>query len=423
MPTVPSLAQGAQSPTRRLRLLLACMATALAGIAGGAHAQPGAPLRIGVMTDMTGVLSDLSGSGSATAVRMAVEDFGGLVNGRRIEVLDIDHQNKADIAANKAGEWFDVDKVDMITDLTNSAVALAVMNVAQSRNRIAIVNGAGATRITNDNCTPNSVHYAWDTYAMANGTAKALLKRGGDTWYFLTADYAFGQQIEKDVSQVVAEGGGKVVGSSRHPFNASDFSSFMLRAQSSGAKVIALANGGSDTINAIKSAQEFQVLKGGRQSLAGLAIFITDIHGVGLQAAQGLLMTEAFYWDLNEETRAWSRRYFERMKKMPTAIQAANYSSTMHYLKAVRQVGDTDAGKVMAAMRAAPINDFFARNGKIRADGRMVHDMLLMQVKAPTESKYPWDYYKLVSTIPGEQAFQPLSRSTCKLVTGAKTGS
>ena len=364
------------------------------------HAQaPDDGVTIGVMTDMSGVLSDLSGGGSLTAVRMAVEDFGGTALGKPITVLDVDHQNKADIAANKANEWFDVQKVDMITDLTNSSVALAVMSVAERKKRIAIINGAGATRITNESCTPYSIHYAWDTYAMANGTAKALLKRGGDTWFFLTADYAFGHQIERDVSQVVKEDGGKVMGSTRHPFNASDFSSFMLQAQASGAKIIGLANGGTDTINSIKSAREFKLLEGGRQSLAGLAVFITDIHGAGLADSQGLLMTEAFYWDANDETRQWSKRFFERMKKMPTAIQAANYSSTLHYLRAVQAAGSTDADKVMAQMKQTPVNDFFAKNGRIRADGRMVHDMYLMQVKAPAESKYPWDYYKMLSLI------------------------
>ena len=385
--------------------------------AGTVHAQvPDDGVTIGVMTDMSGVLSDLSGGGSLTAVKMAVEDFGGTALGKPITVLDVDHQNKADIAANKANEWFDVQKVDMITDLTNSSVALAVMSVAERKKRIAIVNGAGATRITNESCTPYSIHYAWDTYAMANGTAKALLKRGGDTWFFLTADYAFGHQIERDVSQVVKEDGGKVLGSTRHPFNASDFSSFMLQAQASGAKIIGLANGGTDTINSIKSAREFKLLEGGRQSLAGLAVFITDIHGAGLADSQGLLMTEAFYWDANDETRQWSKRFFERMKKMPTAIQAANYSSTLHYLRAVQAAGNTDADQVMARMKQAPINDFFAKNGRIRADGRMVHDMYLMQVKAPAESKYPWDYYKMLATIPGEQAFMPLEKSTCALV-------
>jgi branched-chain amino acid transport system substrate-binding protein len=400
------------------RLAEACGAAALA-VASIAQAQGDAisdgAVRIGVITDMGGVLSELSGRGSAMAVKMAVEDFGGQVLGKPIEVLEVDHQNKADIAANKAREWFDVQKVDMITDLTNSAVALAAVDMAKQKNRIAIVNGAGALRLTNESCTPNSIHYAWDTYAMANGTAQAIVKKGGDTWYFLTADYAFGHQIERDVTEVVTAAGGKVVGTSRHPFNASDFSSFMVAAKGSGAKIIGLANGGSDTINAIKSAQEFGI-DPAKQNLAGLAVFITDIHGVGLKAAQGVMLTEAFYWDSNDETRQWSRRFFERMKKMPTAIHAANYSSTMHYLRSVRDAGTDAAGTVMAKMKATPVNDFFAKNGRIREDGRMVHDMYLMQVKTPAESKYPWDYYKRLAVIPAAEAFQPLAKSACPLV-------
>lgn len=372
-------------------------------------------VRIGVVTDMGGALADLSGRGSAMAVKMAVEDFGGKVLGKPIEVLEVDHQNKPDVASNKVREWFDVQKVDMITDLTNSAAALAAIDIARQKNRIAIVNGAGATRITNDSCTANSIHYAWDTYAMANGTAKAIIKKGGNTWYFLTADYAFGHQSERDVTEVINSNGGKVIGSARHPFNASDFSSFILSAKASGAKIIGLANGGSDTMNAIKSAQEFG-LDTSKQNLAGLAVFITDIHGVGLKAAQGLQFTEAFYWDLNEETRRWSRRYFERMKKMPTAIQAANYSSTLHYLRSVKEAGTDATPAVMAKMKSLKINDFFAKNGSIREDGRMIHDMYLVQVKAPNESRYPWDYYKVLATIPGGEAFQPLSKSTCPLV-------
>ena len=405
----------------RIRTPLAALAAALAtlGLAPGVLAQSGAVsddvVRIGVITDMGGALSDLSGRGSVTAVKMAVEDFGGKVLGKPVEVLEVDHQNKPDVASNKAREWFDVQKVDMITDLTNSAAALAAIDIARQKNRIAIVNGAGATRITNDNCTPNSIHYAWDTYAMANGTARAIIKKGGTTWYFLTADYAFGHQSERDVTDVINASGGKVLGSARHPFNASDFSSFMLSAKASGAKIIGLANGGSDTINAIKSAQEFGI-DPARQNLAGLAVFITDIHGVGLQAAQGLQFTEAFYWDRDEQTRAWSRRYFERMKKMPTAIQAANYSSTLHYLRAVKEAGTDATAAVMARMKSTKVNDFFARNGTIREDGRMVHDMYLVQVKAPSESKYPWDYYKVLATIPGDEAFQPLSKSTCALI-------
>jgi branched-chain amino acid transport system substrate-binding protein len=398
----------------RASLISAALALLLAPAAPAQGLSDGA-VRIGVVTDMTGALSDLSGRGSAMAVRMAVEDFGGKVLGQPIEVLEMDHQNKPDVASSRVREWFDVQKVDMITDLTNSAVALAAMGIAKEKNRIAIVNGAGATRITNEACTPNSVHYAWDTYAMANGTAKAILKKGGDSWYFLTADYAFGHQSEKDVTEVVKASGGKVLGSARHPLGASDFSSFMLSAKNSGAKIIGLANGGSDTINAIKAAQEFGV-DPKKQNLAGLAVFITDIHGVGLKAAQGLLLTEAFYWDQNEQTRQWSRRFFERMKKMPTAIQAANYSSTLHYLRAVQAAGTDAAPAVMAKMKATKVNDFFARNGTIREDGRMTHDMLLVQVKRPEESSYPWDYYKVLATIPGDEAFQPLAKSTCSLV-------
>lgn len=372
-------------------------------------------VKIGVVTDMGGALSDLSGRGSVTAVRMAVEEFGGKVLGHPVEVLEMDHQNKPDVASSKVREWFDVQKVDMITDLTNSAVALAAVDIARDKNRIAIVNGAGATKLTNEACTPNSIHYAWDTYAMANGTAKAVLKNGGTTWYFLTADYAFGQQSEKDVSDVVRSGGGKVLGSVRHPLGASDFSSFMLSAKNSGAKIIGLANGGSDTINAIKSAQEFGI-DPQKQHLVGLAVFITDIHSVGLKAAQGLLLTAPFYWDRDEQTRQWSRRFFERMKKMPTAIQAANYSSTLHYLRAVQAAGTDAAQPVMAKMKAMKVNDFFAHNGTIREDGRMLHDMYLVQVKTPAESRYPWDYYKVVATIPANEAFMPLAKSACPLV-------
>ena len=412
---------GPRGPSTVLAAILAA-ATVAAFAPEMGRAQPAAAIsddavRIGVLTDMSGALSDLSGRGSVAAVRMAVEDFGGKVLGKPIEVLESDHQNKADVAGNRTREWIDVQKVDLVTDLTNSAAALAAIEIVRQKNRIAIVNGAGATRITNESCTPNTVHYAWDTYAMANGTARAILGKGGDTWYFLTADYAFGHQIERDVSEVVTAQGGKVLGSSRHPFNASDLSSFVLKAQASGAKIVGLANGGSDTINAIKSAREFGLTKaGGGQSLAGLAVFITDIHGVGLDVSQGLLLTEAFYWDADEQTRKWSRRYFERMKKMPTAIQAANYSSTMHYLRAVQAAGTDEAGAVMARMKSTPVNDFFARDGRIRADGRMVHDMFLLQVKTPAESQYPWDYYKQVARIPGDQAFQPLEKSTCPLV-------
>lgn len=399
-----------------LAMLLACVSTpSFAQASATPTSLSEDAVRIGVITDMSSALADLSGKGSVTAVRMAVEDFGGKVRGKPIEVLFMDHMSKPDIALNRAREWFDVQKVDMVTDLTNSAVALAVVDLAKQKDRIAIVNGAGTMRLTNENCTSNSVHYAWDTYAMANGTARAIVEKGGKRWYFLTADYAFGHQIERDVTQIVQQAGGQIVGSSRHPFNASDFSSFIVKAQGSNAQIIALANGGADTINAIKAAADFGI-DPKKQSLAGLAVFITDIHGVGLKAAQGLLLTEAFYWDRTPETRAWSKRFFEQTKKMPTAIQAANYSSTLHYLRAVEATGTDSAAAVMAQMKSAPINDFFAQNGRIRPDGRMVHDMYLFKVKAPAASRYAWDYYELQSTIAADKAFQPLEQSTCPLV-------
>jgi branched-chain amino acid transport system substrate-binding protein len=397
-----------------MRIALAAAVMSLATLAQGQVS--GDTVKIGVLTDMSGVLSDLSGAGSVTAVRMAVEDFGGKVLGKPIEVVQADHQSKPDLASSLAREWIDQQGVDMITDLTNSAIALAVASLVRDKSRIAIVNGAGTTRITNQDCSLNTVHYTWDTYAMAYGTAKAIVKQGGDTWYFLTADYAFGHQSEKDVSAVVVAAGGKVLGSSKHPQGTSDFSSFILKAQQSGAKIIGLANGGADTINSIKAAEEFGLSTSGKQNLAGLAVFITDIHTLGLKSSQGLILTTGFYWDRDEETRKFSRRFFERQKKMPTAIQAGNYSSTLHYLKAVQAAGTDEAGAVMTKMKSLPVNDFFATNGKIRQDGRMVHDMYLVQVKKPDESKYAWDYFKILATIPGDEAFQPLSQSTCPLV-------
>ncbi|MBK4734413.1 ABC transporter substrate-binding protein [Noviherbaspirillum pedocola] len=400
---------------------------ALAAIAALVPALPAAAqqgkisddvVKIGVLTDMSGLYSDLSGEGSVTAAKMAVEDFGGKVLGKPIEVISSDHQNKSDIAAARAREWFDAQKVDMITDLVTSSTALAVVDVAHKKNRIAIVNGAGSSKLTNENCTPNSILYSWDTYALANGTANAVVKQGGDSWYFLTADYAFGQSLEKDAGNVVKANGGKVLGASRHPLNASDFSSFLLSAQTSGAKVIALANAGGDTDNAIKAAREFGITKSGKQSLAALLLTINDVHSVGLETAQGLYATDAFYWDYNDETRAWSKRFYAKMhnRKMPNMIHAGVYSSTIHYLKAVQAAGTDEAGAVMAKMREMPVNDFFAKNGRIRADGRMVHDMYLVQIKKPSESKGPWDYYNIKAVIPGDQAFQPLSQSTCPLV-------
>lgn len=393
-----------------LGLVLSAPATAQQA-ASGANDR----VRIGVLTDMTGAFSDISGPGAVEAVKMAVEDFGGKVLGEPIDVLVADHQNKPDVGASIAREWFDREGVVMIQDLMNSAVALAVMNLAVTSDRVAIVNGASASIITNEKCTPNSIQYTWDTYALAKSTAQATVKRGGNTWFFITVDYAYGRALAADAAEFVKAAGGKVLGEVRHPLNTSDFSSFLLQAQTSGAKIVGLANGGTDTINAIKTAREFGFGKSGQQ-LAALALNLNDTVGLGLDAAQGLLLTEAFYWDMNDETRAWSKRFFEHFKKMPTSTQAGDYSSTMHYLNAVQAVGTTEAKAVTAKMRELPINDFFAKNGKIRIDGRMVHDMYLMQVKAPSESKEPWDFYKLLATIPGDEAFRPLSESACPLV-------
>ena len=373
-------------------------------------------VKIGLILDMTSLYADITGEGSATAARMAIEDFGGKVLGKPVELVYADHQNKADIAANKAREWFDRDKVDALMDVAASATALAVVEVAKQTNRIVIFNGPASTRLTNENCSATTVHYTYDTYSLANGTGKAVVKQGGDTWFFLTADYAFGHSLEKDTADVVKADGGKVLGSARHPINAPDMSSFILQAQASGAKIVGLANAGGDFINSIKTAAEFGVNKSGKQKLAGLLVYINDIHALRLDVTQGLLLTEAFYWDLNDETRKWSKRFFERMKKMPNMSQAGVYSSTMHYLKAVKAAGTDETGAVMKKMRETPVNDFFARNGRIREDGRMVHDMYLFEVKKPSESKSPWDYYKLKATIPADQAFQSLAKSTCPLV-------
>jgi branched-chain amino acid transport system substrate-binding protein len=393
---------------------LFCLTCALA-LAAPAAAQQKDAIRIGVLTDMTGPFSDISGPGAVTAVALAVADFGGSVLGRRIDVLSADHQNKPDIGSAIAREWFDRERVVMVADLGSSAVALAVMDLAVANDRVAIINGASTSVITNEKCTPNSVHYTWDTYALAKTTASAVVKRGGDTWFFLTVDYAFGHALARDTSAFVKAAGGRVLGEVRHPLNTADFSSFLLQAQASGAKIIGLATAGSDLINAIKSAAEFGITRSG-QNLAALAYNLNDNVALGLQVAQGLLLTEAFYWDMNEETRAWSKRFFERFGKMPTSTQAGDYSSTIHYLKAVQAAGTTDAKAVMAKMREMPINDFFAKSGRIRIDGRMVHDMYLAQVKSPSESKGAWDFYKILATVAGDEAFRPLAESACPLV-------
>jgi branched-chain amino acid transport system substrate-binding protein len=394
---------------------LAC-AVGLACFATDAAAQVSDDVvKIGVLTDMTGFLSDVAGPGSVTAVRMAVADFGGQVLGKPIEVLAADNANKPDVAANLARTWFDNDKVDVITDLGNSATGLSSVQVAAQKNKIAIAVAPGTTRITNEECTPTGVHYAYDTFALAKGTASTLVKTGLDSWYFVTIDFAGGHSIEKDAVETVRANGGKVLGTVRHPIDANDFSSYILQAQASKAKVVGFATAGQAAVNAIKTAHEFGLREGG-QTLAGLYFFVTDIHSLGLKVAQDMIVTTAFYWDMNDETRAWSKRFLEQTQRMPTQLQAANYSAIMHYLKAVQAAGTDDTAAVMKRMREMRINDFFAKNGKIREDGRMVHDMYVVRVKKPDESKYPWDYYEIKATVPAEEAFQPLAKSTCPLV-------
>ena len=373
-------------------------------------------VKIGVLTDLSGLYSDLSGAGAVLAVKMAIEDFQAMEKGKSfpIELVSADHQNKGDVASNKAREWFERDQVDMINDLVTTSTALAVMPVAKEKNRITIVNGAASTPITGKQCTDTNVHYTYDTYALAHGTGKAVVKQGGDTWFFITADYAFGQSLEQETTKVVLASGGKVLGSVRHPFPGTDFSSFLLKAQAPGAKVIGLANAGTDTTNAIKQAAEFGITP--KQSLAGLLMFITDVHSLGLKATQGMYLTEGFYWDFNDETRAWSKRFFEKQKRMPTMAQAGDYSSTMHYLKAVKAAGTDEAQAVMKKMKETPVNDFFAKNAKIREDGRLVHDFYLLQVKKPEESKYPWDYYHVRQVIPASEAVTPVAESECPLL-------
>ncbi len=371
-------------------------------------------LRIGVLTDISGVYADISGKGAVEAVKMAVEDFGGRMFGRNIDVVFADHQNKADVGAAKAREWFDTGGVDMINDLANSGVALAVAGVAKEKKRHVIVNNASNVGVTNAQCSPYAVHYAYDAYSLAHGTGKAIAEAGGDTWFFLTVDFAFGIGLEQQVSEVVRGAKGRVVGAARHPLGTTDFSSYMLQAQASRAKIVGLASTGNDTINAIKAAQEFGVTK--NQKLAALLLWIQDVHSLGLQTAQGLQLTNAWYWDMNDETRAFARRFMQRVGHMPNMAHAGDYSSTMHYLRAVQAAGSDDPDAVSAKMRELPISDMFTKNGRIREDGRMVHDMYLWEVKSPAESKGPWDYLKLVKTIPADQAFMPLAQSSCYLV-------
>lgn len=374
-------------------------------------------IKIGVLTDLSGLYSDIGGKGSIVAAELAVEDLGGEVAGHKIEIVSVDHQNKADIAAQKVREWIDREGVDMVTDALNSAVALATAKVVAEKKKILMNTGAASTRLTNEDCTPYTIHHSYDTYALANGTGNAVVKQGGDTWFFVTSDYAFGHSLETDTVNVVKKAGGTVLGAVRHPLSASDFSSFMLQAQNSKAKIIGLANAGGDTINSIKAANEFGLTK--TQNLAGMLVFITDIHSLGLPVTQGMYVTSGWYWDLNDETRAWSKRFFDRMGKMPSMINAGVYSSIMMYTNAVRATGTDDADVVMEWLRNNPQSDMFGKNMILRKDGRLEHDMYLMQVKKPEESKGAWDYYHVRQTIPAAQAFQPLSESRCPLITGA----
>ncbi len=396
----------------KVKSLAAAMAVGFCG-AGMAQVSNDA-VRIGFISDLSGLYADLDGPAGAEAVRMAVRDFGGTVLGKKIEVVSADHQNKPDVASAKAREWMDQQGLDMLVGGTNSGASIAMAKVAAEKKRPYIAIGAGSARLTNEDCTRYTIHYAYDTVALANVAGPEIVKRGGKSWFFLTADYAFGHSLEKDTAEVVKAAGGTVRGAVRHPLSASDFSSYMLQAQASKAQILGLANAGGDTINSVKAAREFGITK--TMKLAGMLVFINDVHSLGLATTQGMLLTDGWYWDMNPETRAWSKKFFERFKREPSMLQAANYSATMFYLNAVRAVGTDNGDKVMAQMKRAKINDFFARNGYVREDGRMIHEMYLMEVKSPAESKYPWDYYKVLARVAGDKAYQPLSKSTCSLI-------
>ncbi|WP_162500654.1 ABC transporter substrate-binding protein [Bradyrhizobium vignae] len=395
--------------------MFAAFAAALAAFAiCPSHAQQ-APLKIGVLSDFSSVYSDIGGMGNVEATKMAIEDFGGQMFGKPIEMISADVLNKPDVASTIARKWWETEGVDMIIDLPTSATALAVMELSRQYEKIMIVTDAASSDITGKSCSPYTAHWTYDTYANAHTVGSAIVKNGGDTWFFLTADYVFGHSVERDTGDVVKASGGKVLGSVKHPLNTADFSSFLLQAQASKAKIIGLANGGGDTINAIKQAGEFGIVAGG-QNLAAIVMFISDVHSLGLKLAQGLIITEAYYWDLNDKTRAFGKRFLERVKRMPTMNQAATYSATLHYLKAVQAAGTKDTKTVMAKMRALPVRDAFTDNGVLREDGRMVHSMYLFQVKKPEESKGPWDYNKLLAEVPADQAFRPLKDGGCPLV-------
>ena len=397
----------------KLKKIPAASALTLAA-ATGAHAQiSGDVVKIGIITDMSGLYSDIDGAGGVEAIKMAVADMGGAVAGKKIEVLFADHQNKADVAAAKAREWWDTQGVDLLIGGTNSGTSLAMAKVAAEKKKPFLVVGAATSALTNEQCNPYTVHWAYDTVALAKGTGNAVVQQGGKSWYFLTADYAFGAQLQGDTTKVVEAAGGKILGAVKHPLSATDFSSFLLQAQGSKAQILGLANAGGDTINSIKAANEFGITK--TMKLAGLLVFINDIHSLGLKTTQGMYLTDSWYWNRDAETRAWSRKFFEKLKRMPSSIQAGDYSATLQYLNAVKATGSDDADKVLAQMRKTPVNDIFAKGGFIRGDGRMVHDMYLMQVKSPDKSVEPWDYYNVVQTFKGEAAWTTKAESKCAL--------
>ena len=389
---------------------LTALALAIGALTLVTAAQAQEKVKIGFITDMSSLYSDVEGKGGVTAIQMAIDDFGGKVLGQPIELMSADHQNKPDIAASKAREWIDTQGVTLLFGGTNSGTALAMAKVAQEKKRVYINNGAGTSALTNEQCSPYTIHYAYDTVALAKGTGGAVVDQGGKSWFFLTADYAFGQALEADTTAIVKAKGGTVLGSVRHPLNASDFSSFLLQAQNSKAQILGLANAGGDTINSIKAAKEFGINK--TMKIAGLLVFLSDVHSLGLKNTEGLLHTTSFYWDLNDKTRAWSKKFFDKTKRMPTDVQAADYSFTMNYLKAIEAAKTTDADKVMAQLKNTKIDDFYGK-GQIRADGQYIHDMLLVQAKSPAESKQPWDYLKVIKVMPGEQVFTTKAETKC----------
>lgn len=400
----------------KLRTLSAALAVTGLGFAlpGQAAGISDDVIRIGLITDMSSVYSDIDGAGGGEAVRMAIEDAGGEINGKKIEFMIVDHQNKADIASARAREWFDEENLDMLLGGTNSATALAMAAVAAEKKKPFIAIGPGSSNLTNSHCTPYTLHYAYDTIALARGTGSAIVEEGGKSWFFLTADYAFGHSLERDTSDVVKKAGGEVVGTVRVPLGTADFSSFLVQAQSSGAKILGLANAGGDFIASVKSAKEFGVTE--TMKLAGLLVFINDIHALGLDATQGMNLTSAWYWNQDEESRTWAKRFQEKVKRMPSFIQAADYSATSYYLSAIKATGSDDGDEIMKWMKANKVNDFFTKDALVREDGRVVNDMYLMEVKKPSESEGEWDYYKVVKKLPGAQVYASLEESTCKFI-------